>query len=496
MLDSKSLIKKYYMKKILKGTLYITFASTVLFSGCKKSFLEEPKPATAVSGGDVFATEAGVRANLSGMYRNLRTQYGTSTDAWGIASVNLAREVRGLDVGLPDGNWYNFDYLHDNREPTYRRTSFTWNFFYDFINASNVIIDGVEKGGLPDATKIKLTAEARAFRAWCYFELVREYAHSYSENPNGPGLPIYTVPTTALTAGSPRANISEVYSLIISDLEYAAANSATTRNLKDVINKDVVNGLLARVYLEVGMVDKAQLPKAIAAAQAARAAYPLTSTELTSPMTSDFAAKKEVIWGFPQAADQTVYYGTPSAFWGTSGTGYFNFYVDPNFVSLFSPTDVRASKFVTPAGATYVGVKKFKTTKFGATTNFVDFLVMMRSPEMLLIEAEAKARLADPTANDLLFSLQKNRNAAAVQSGNTGNALIAEILLERRKELFGEIGVGFLDIKRCNLPLNRSNGHVVSAQLQIPANSDRFTLKIPQAEFDSNKALTTADQNK
>jgi hypothetical protein len=484
------------MKKIFKGTIYLTFASAVLFSGCKKSFLEEPKPATAVSAVDVFATEAGVRANLSGMYRNLRTQYGSSTDAWGITSVNLAREVRGLDVGLPDGNWYNFDYLHDNREPTYRRTSFTWNFFYDFINASNVIIDGVGKGTLPDATKSKLLAEARGFRAWCYFELVREFAHSYSQDPNGPGLPIYTEPTTALTAGNPRAKISEVYSLIISDLEFAAANSVTTRNLKDVINKDVVNGLLARVYLEVGMVDKAQLTKAIAAAQAARASYPLTSTELTSStMTSDFAAKKEVIWGFPQAADQTVYYGTPSAFWGTSGTGYFNFYVDPNFVALFSPTDVRASRFVTPAGATYVGVKKFKTTKFGTTTNFVDFLVMMRSPEMVLIEAEAKARLADPTAGAVLYSLQKNRDAAAVASVNTGDALIAEILLERRKELFGEIGVGFLDIKRCNLPLNRSTGHVVSAQLKIPANSDRFTLKIPQAEFDSNKALTAADQN-
>jgi len=483
------------MKNIVKGTLLVAIASSVLFSGCKKSFLEEPKPATAVSAVDVFATEAGVRANLSGMYRVLRVQYGSSTDVWGIASVNLAREAKGLDVGLPDGNWYNFDYLQDNREPSYRRVSFTWNFFYDFINASNVVIDGVEKSSLSATAKSQFSAEARAFRAWCYFELVREFAHSYSENPNGPGLPIYTTPTTAATTGNPRSKIGDVYKLILSDLEYAAANSATTRGIKDVINKDVVNGLLARVYLEMGMVDNSYLTKAIAAAQAARASYPLTVSELSTTMTSDFSAKKEVIWGFPQAADQTIYYGTPSAFWGTSGTGYFNFFVDPNFVAQFSATDARTSKFVTPAGATYVGVKKFKTTKFGTTTNFTDFLVMMRSPEMYLIEAEAKARLNDPTAGSVLFAVQKNRDAAAVASGNTGTALINEILLERRKELFGEIGVAFLDIKRCNLAYARSNGHVVSAQISFPANSNRLTLKIPQAEFDSNKSLTTADQN-
>lgn len=53
------------MKNIFKGTFLMAMASCVLFLGCKKSFLEEPKPATAVSAVDVFATEAGVRANLS-----------------------------------------------------------------------------------------------------------------------------------------------------------------------------------------------------------------------------------------------------------------------------------------------------------------------------------------------------------------------------------------------------------------------------------------------
>lgn len=483
------------MKNILKGTLILGLSSGILFSGCKKEFLEEPKPASGVSAVDVFATEAGVRANFSGMYRKLRTQYGSSTDAWGIISVNLAREVKGSDVGLPDGNWYNFDYLQDNREPTYRRTVFTWGFFYDFINSANVIIDGVEKGSLPAAAKTAFLAEARAFRAWCYFELAREFAKAYGQDPNAPGLPIYTTPTGSQTTGNPRAKLSEVYTLILSDLEFAAQNAGTTRNLKDIINKNVANGLLARVYLEMGMADASYLSKAVTAAQAARSGYALNATQMAGLMTNDFASKTEVIWGFPQAADQTVYYGTPSAFWGTSGTGYFNFFADPTFVANYSATDVRRGHFVTPAGTVYTGVKQFKTNKFGTTTNFTDFVVMMRTPEMILIEAEAKARLNDPTAGAVLFTLQSNRDASKVASGNTGTALINEILLERRKELFGEIGTAFLDAKRTGNALTRGTGHVVAARITLNANDVRFTLKIPQSEFDANKSLKASDQN-
>jgi hypothetical protein len=31
--------------------------------------------------------------------------------------------------------------------------------------------------------------------------------------------------------------------------------------------------------------------------------------------------------------------------------------------------------------------------------------------------------------------------------------------------------------------------------MSMPAKSDEFLFKIPQAEFDANKALTSADQN-
>jgi len=263
--------------KILKLFIVAVFGGIVI-TGCKKSFLKEPTPGASVSPAQVFSSEDGVRGYFNGIYRRMRVQYGTSTDAWGIVSVNLAREVKGLDVVLPDGAgaWYGFDYTHDNREPNFRRTRFTWQFFYDFINQANNVIAGVNGSStIPTDAKARLLGEARALRAWCYFELVREFSHAYSENPNGKGVPIYTEPTLPTTEGKTRPKLSENYTMIVDDLKYAAANTlkrsqfATgSSTLKDIITKDVANGLLARVYLEMG-----DWANAKTAAQAAKADY-------------------------------------------------------------------------------------------------------------------------------------------------------------------------------------------------------------------------------
>lgn len=473
----------FRMSKVLGVAVF----SVVILNSCKKSFLEEPKPASALSSADVFSSEDGVRSYFNGIYRRLRVQYGTSTDAWGIASVNLAREAKGLDIVLPDGAsaWYGFDYTHENREPNFRRTRFTWGFFYDFVNQANNVIDGVTKStSIAEATKPKLLAEAKAIRAWSYFELVREFSHAYSENPEGKGVPIYTEPTSASTIGKPRAKLSENYALIVDDLKYAVANLSTTRALKDIINKDVANGLLARVYLEMKDWANAKLT-----AQAAKASYPLTASEY-APATD--IAKKEIIWGFPQQSDQTIFYGTPSAHYGYTGLVYNGYYVDSLFVNSFTSTDIRKSTFVNTGRTDF---KRWVTKKFGSTTNFADHIVMMRTAEMWLIEAEAKARLGEADAGTVLFTLQKNRDPNAVSSGKTGQALIDEILYERRKELYGEIGVSFMDIKRLGLPLVRGVGHPTLYRFNFAANSNLFTLKIPQEEMDANKSITTADQN-
>lgn len=459
-------------------------------------FLDEPKPTTAVAPQDVFASEDGVRAHFNGIYRNLRTQWesvdgqsGGSTDSWGIVSLNLARMVKGVDMMVPSG-WYQWDYRHENRSSTYRRVNFVWDFLYETINQANIIIEGVSNSDFAESSKNALIAEARAIRAWAYFDLIREFQHTYTADVNALGVPIYTEPASIESVGNDRGTVQEVYNLIAEDLEFAVANldAGGSRILKSNININVAYGLLARVKLEMGAWQDAKN-----AAIAARSGYALNAAAYEDGFNN--LDNPEWIWGFPQRNDQTIYYGNPASHMDHFVLGYNSVYVNSDFVSLFSDSDVR-NLF---AAGIYEGAPTdyyfYVTTKFVQNEDFSDDVVMMRVAEMYLIEAEAKAELGEADAGDMLFELQSNRDPNAVKSGNTGQDLVDEILVERRKELYGEIGVSFLDIKRRQIPLVRTGNHPEAYKFNFPSNSENFILRIPQREIDSNVNITESDQN-
>lgn len=481
---------------------------------CKKDFITDPKPTDAVSESDVFKSASGVRAYFSGIYRNMRRQWanldataGGATDTWGYNSINLVRINKGTDIINP-GGWYQFDYRHENREPTYRRTIFTWGFFYEHINQANTIVAGVAKSTtLLEADKKLFEAEARALRAWLYFELIREFQHAFAKDQNAPGVPLYTEPTDVNNTGKPRGTVKQVFDQINADIGFATQNLGTGRLLKSDININVAWGMAARIYLEQGRWADAKN-----AAQQARVGYTLDAPSYLNGFNN--LASSEIIWGFPQATDiggQSLYYGTPSSFYEKTGNGYDNLFVNSTLVNTFTTTDIRNTFFLTSANPN--SQVRFSTNKFGSPsadavqlitgevvalreTHFNEALPMMRVAEMYLIEAESKAELGEADAGTVLLTVQQDRDPAALASGNTGAALISEILLERRKEFYGELGLDYLDAKRRQLPLIRTGNHPAAYRFNIPANDNRFILKIPQKEFDSNSTLNPqTDQN-
>jgi len=117
----------------------------------------------------------------------------------------------------------------------------------------------------------------------------------------------------------------------------------------------------------------------------------------------------------------------------------------------------------------------------------------MRSGEMYLIEAEARARQGqNAAAQTALFNLMKNRDPNYVQSTSTGQTLINEILFNRRVELWGE-GFRFTDLKRMNLPLDRNGipNHVASLVriYTVPAGDKQWEWLFPQDEMNQNKKI-------
>lgn len=465
------------MKKI-KLILPMLLFSAVTLVGCSDEFLNDPKPEGALNEEQAFESKAAVESYISGLMRFQRFQYVTdggarTTDAGGLYAYFFARDVKGKDL-IQSENWYLYDYGHENREPTYRRTLFSWEFGYKMIKHANVLVAGINRAGnISNADKNELMAQALGLRAFYYFQLILEFQYAYAVNPSAPSLPVYLERTTE---GAPLSTMQEVYDVIVNDLTTAVSIASDSRRSKGYMNKEVLNGLLANVYLTMGNWPGAE--------QAANAAYGGNLSSLNAASYSDGfnnMGNSEWMWGMAQSLDQSNYYfGAPHSMSDHLTESYQATYIDREFVALFSPTDVR-NLFINLYGAT--DWRQYQTTKF--TFSFDADHAIMRTPEMILIDAEAKVRQGqDGPGHDLLYALQVNRDPNAVRSTNTGAALLAEIMVERRKELYGEIGIEWFDAKRNRTAIVRGSHHRVP--MTIPADSNLFYLKIPQRELDVN----------
>jgi len=486
-----------------KNYLVIAAASVVTLASCSKKFIDEVKPADgSISNEVVFSSKIGVNNALTGIYYNIRNYVTGQQNMYGWKTVQFNFDMRGNDLISDPGNWWLYENnWSDNtygRVATASRTLQIWNLLYKTINNANAVIKNASMASDASQTEIdRFVAEAKALRGWAYFQLARIYQFTYAKDINAPGIPVYTEPTSTTTTGNPRSPLKDVYALITGDLEYATATLASTRVDKYRINKNVAQGILAEVYQEMAMADNTLWAKVVTNAQAARSGFALMST-------ADYKAgfntpNGEWMWALQFNASQSLSYAgffgyiEPASVTGASPR-YNDIYVNDAFVSLFSATDVR-NQFVQVSSNTATPWKKWVTTKFRDNASFSGDYIMMRSAEMYLMEAEGDAQMGQlEPAKDVLFLLQQKRDPNAVRStAATKDALINEILVERRKELYAEMGVEYFDLKRYQRPLVRTGNQW--SLITVPANDNKWRWQFPQSEMDANKSLTAADQN-
>lgn len=152
------------------------------------------------------------------------------------------------------------------------------------------------------------------------------------------------------------------------------------------------------------------------------------------------------------------------------------------------------------------GVKgKLSCIPFGAQFKFwsippygVSTYSMMRAGEMCLAEAEAAYHNGDEATALKCLKEINNMRIPGYTCDKTGNALLDEIRLCRRIELWGE-GQSWSDFKRWNLPINRvawEAGNVNSGNWQpdfageIPADAHKgWRMLIPESEYEFNTAI-------
>ena len=466
----------------IKKLLLLVFATLTIYS-CSDNFVDDPAPTDGVSEALVFSSRSMVDAFIAGMGRRIRGQF-QDTGNNGINGMYYARVVKGNDV-IQRRTWFTYDYENDNREPNYRRTRFTWQFPFYMINQANIAIKGINESDLGATDKAETLAQVHSVRAFWYFQLALEFCPAYlhTDPATTDAPPLYTEP---VSEGGSMSTLAEVYDLIQSDWETALTLASNSRIDKSYINKDVIHGFLARFYLTTG-----EYAKAASNAAAANSNYPLNRRQYRLGFSD--MANAEWMWAAPQRSDQTNYYwGPPHAHADHYVTSYAATFFNTEFTALFSAQDFR-NIFLNAYRAPETSYRSRISRKW--SFSFSSDHAMMRSPEMMLIEAEGLARTGNEAgARALLESLQLNRMPFDfVASGNSGSALIEEILVERRKELYGEPpAVEWFDAKRLGRGITRTGNHRVKGNASLDPNDKRFYLKVPQFEIDANPNITDA----
>jgi SusD family. len=494
---------------------YIFIAGLLIgLSACNKQL--DTSPSDAVPEEIVLKSVANLTALSEGTWAAMMDDfYGNIYGNPGFKTIALVSEAMGNDVALITTKYsfapvYRFTQMNDK---TQSRLNAIWNQLYRIINNNNIIIANVDKVTGDATDKQVLKGQALALRAHIYLTIASFYQFSYLKDSLSKTAPIYTTPATDTTRGNPKASLKEIYELIFSDLlEAKTLLSGYQRTAKYKIDADVVNGLLARAYLNTG--------RWVLAAEAADAAlknYPLMPPADYGKGFND-VNNSEWIWGHPEIPSQSdgsysfhfIDVSSPSSY-------YYSFMADPFFGELFENGDIRKTLFSWDGNPGREGHLQYKKFKFRADQT--GDLVLMRSAEAYLIKAEGYARdnqIAEGAA--ALNALRSARGASAFDPvGATKEQLIDAILIERRKELWGE-GFALADIIRNQLPVVRkpyvdANGNDKMVTVTTPdgtskqvparyhtalrfadgspfvANSPYYIFAVPQSEEQNNPNL-------
>jgi hypothetical protein len=489
------------MKRNIK--YFLPALALLLIVSCKKDYLET-NPSDSAPTQLVFETTDGAYVALNGLIRLQYEAFGGGHDGFAQKAADLTSDLMGNDMTFQSQGygWFTPEYRYTANASTAKddRSDMTWSYYYGLINAANNIIANVDAATGAQADKDNIKGQALALRAYSYFYLVNFFQHTYKGNENKPGVPVYT---TATSDGKARGTVQQVYTQILADLNQAEP-LLTGKPRKHISHIDVktMQGIKARVALQ--MEDWAT---AATYANKARQGYtPMSTSQYVQGFST--VTNPEWIWGMQIINDQSTILASffshiDVTVFGYAQAGNMQKKITKALYDQIPVGDIRRSVFRAPG--TGAGTHPdYNQEKFrvGDPSSWAADYLFMRASEMYLIEAEALARQAqDAPARTVLESLVKARFPSYSAAAFSGTALVNEILLQRRIELWGE-GFSLLDIKRLKTGLNRpaGTGNHGAGTLNpniftLPDQDPKFLMHIPQRELDANKAMTAADQN-
>ena len=337
-----------------------------------------------------------------------------------------------------------------------KTTPMWWTYGFRALGLFNNVVDGINDLGASSEYANGVVAQAKAGRAWFYLNLVLMYGPMY--DPNGandtPVVPYRTSGDPTIGNG-PLATTAQIFAGIKEDLDYACEHCPQSLANPSRANKATAYALRAEYYMYMrdwtNMLADSKKAWELAlenvGGDESKLIYNYADFHYdeSKPGTPEEGCDREYwmdLLGPDNDFDQTVNRENMLYRIAPYSRVSSRFYPSEDWQSIFDKEhDLRWKLFALKAPG-------YKGSKGGATWNdgpriayvradWVSTTQALTHPLLLLMKAEAEARThADGAALADLNTLRKYRYTTdgAELTGLTGDALLEEILKERRRE--------------------------------------------------------------
>lgn len=483
------------MKNLLK-VLTITVLTTMVFS-CE-DILDNAEPSTSISQNQALNSPGGIEALRTSMYDRLHS-FGYTTQYF-LAPASLADNMT-IRAGATRfvGQVQNSPGVHLEN----------WPGAYNLINDTNLIINAIPDGVIEDTRRDQFRGEAYMLRAFAYHHLARTFAYEPGMTPSTGqgagfdlGVIIRTSPVLAASEASfrPRKTVSQVYDLIVSDLEQSISLlSNGDGEVRNFVTVAAAQALMARVHLYAGNYELADQ----------FAADALSNTSATLAQPDQVATMFDETSGLnPEAIliittdPNTESQGVNNSISAYTSQQWGSQIPTQDLLDLYSNDDARLALYrpcfnelegepfancIATHPAIAGGSEGLELAKWAAEPGqFADNYPHLRVSEMLLIQAEARLN----TSGDALTPINTLREARGIDP--LGSVDIEDILDERRRELVAE-GHRFFDLKRLGRTIRKAPETLGTNIQDVPYSDFRVLDNIPDGEVSLSEANAPAD---
>lgn len=432
-------------------------------------------PHESLSNDAYFETVSDFEAAIIGVYDQMAL-----ADYYG-RSLHLMSDIMGEDVKQTGSanRYQEFADFEGQVVTGHDYETELWAEGYEAVNRLNMIINAGESFEAPSGVAAEfqqVIGEAYALRGLVFHDLVKMYAQHYkfTADASHPGIPI--VLESDVTALPSRNSVAEVYAQVISDLNTGISTMNTTRDGAYMMSKEAAQAILSRVYLYMEDWSNAA---SMADAVIGSGKYTLVRGSTLVDMFQ-IGGTSEAIFEIQNT--DTDNRGSDSLGGMYRASGYGDYLPAKDLLNHIDPNDIRWGWFEEDPNLTGV-YASYRVDKWPTRQN-TDNVPVIRLGEVYLNRAEARYHLGqDAQAQADLNEIRQRGLETAPDVTVTGQALLDEILLERRIEL-GYEGHRIHDLMRYKQGFTRNDCTGDVCSMSYPCQF--CILPIPQPEMDTN----------